>query len=634
MAQSKGKVVATTLLLVAVIMGVVWLWTTLLPDTVQEHQEVAGLALKTSGKESYDVIVAGSDPEGVAAALSAARNGLSVLLVDGKGRDKLGGLLTLGWLNSLDLNIAPLQSEEAKRKGNHEFLNKGIFQEWYDRIGNTSFDVNEAAAAFGQMVHSEPNITLLLGVKSMVPLMSGQTVTGLVIKDKTGASRTLRAQSVIDATQDGDIAALSGVPYTIGHEDLGNPEARMAVTLIFKMSGMTDEIWQSIGQREDTGIDRSSAWGFPSAKAYKSSSPDRIALRGLNIGRQNDGTILINAMHLFGVDPLDPASAKEAWRLGSEEAPRIVEYLKKTYKEMQGLTFAGVAPELYIRESRHIQGEYRLTMADVMENRDHWDAIAYGSYDVDIQRSGRGDYGAIMMSPQQYGIPFRSLVPKHTDGLLVVGRAASFDSLPHGSARVVPLGMATGEAAGAAAKLAQTEGLSFRQLSSSRDGIAKLREQLQRQGMDLAMRELEQPSYRNHKTYPGLLAAVSMGMTLGGYDNKRWDLDGLSSKERYFTMMQRLAQMHERHFQGKPERSLREYIQSRAPLQLEDAVYALLLTAGVQVKRDHAIDELKARGWISPDTWSLVTHPGGLTNGETFMLVRDAAAHYAGVIYR
>lgn len=101
-------------------------------------------------------------------------------------------------------------------------------------------------------------------------------------------------------------------------------------------------------------------------------------------------------------------------------------------------------------------------MADLMENRDHWDAIAYGSYEVDIQSLDVNNKGSILMVPKQYGVPFRSLVPLNVDGLLVVGRAASFDALPHGSARVIPLGMATGEAAGAAVKLAMERGVTLR----------------------------------------------------------------------------------------------------------------------------------------------------------------------------
>nr|WP_310942873.1 FAD-dependent oxidoreductase [Paenibacillus doosanensis] len=76
-------------------------------------------------KGEYDVIVAGTDPEGVTAAISAARSGLKVLLVDGRNRDILGGLMTIGWLNTLDLNYAP---EASMIPGKHNFLNKGYFR--------------------------------------------------------------------------------------------------------------------------------------------------------------------------------------------------------------------------------------------------------------------------------------------------------------------------------------------------------------------------------------------------------------------------------------------------------------------------------------------------------------------------
>ena len=295
-------------------------------------------------KEHYDVIVAGTDPEGVAAALSAARNGLDVLLTDGKGRDRLGGLITLGWLNSFDLNFAP--TTNGKALGGREFLNKGIFQEWYDQLEGTSIDVVSAATALNRMVSAEPRVNLLMRTQSMKPIMNGTAIAGLEIVDESGVSRMVGSSVVIDATQDADIAALAGVPYTAGREDLGNPEARMAVTLVFKLSGVTDEIWKSFGKRHDTGIDKMSAWGFPDAKLYESSNPDKVALRGLNIGRQNDDTILVNAMHLFGIDPLDRESLEEGIEIGREEAPRIVAFLKRNLKELSKQENAGTAPEL------------------------------------------------------------------------------------------------------------------------------------------------------------------------------------------------------------------------------------------------------------------------------------------------
>ncbi|MEK3883001.1 FAD-dependent oxidoreductase [Paenibacillus sp. PL2-23] len=606
-----------------------WGWREELPSIAHSSSQPMVESTGLNPMKHYDVIVAGSDPEGVAAALSAARSGLHVLLVDGKGRDRLGGLITLGWLNSFDLNFAPAAGEGA---GSLELLNKGIFQEWYDQLEGTSIDVEKAAATLSRMVSEEPGIDVLLGTQSMRPLMDGKDIMGLAIVDPTGRERRIKSHAVIDATQDADIAAMAGVPYTVGREDLGEPEARMAVTLVFKLGGMTDDIWRSLGKRKDTGMDKMSAWGFPDAKLYESSDPGRVALRGLNIGRQNDGTVLVNAMQLFGVDPLDPKSREQGMELGRKEAPRIVKYLKRHFKELSQLEYAGVAPELYVRESRHMQGEYRLKLADVMENRDFWDAIAYGSYDVDIQRMNREDTGAIMLSPQQYGVPFRTLVPLGVDRLLVVGRSASFDSLPHGSARVVPLGMATGQAAGAAAKLAIERGVSFRSIARSEEAIAELRRRLEAAGVDLEYRNFPAPAYSSHLAYKGLLAAVSMNMTIGGYDNNRWELDRKVTPASYRNLMLRLFLVHPDLFAGNPAQAVNTS-RGASGFSLEQAASALCVMAGAETDQNRATAELLKRGWLKEKTLQAVTDQKAITNGEAFMLIRDILEYYGGVLY-
>ncbi|MCU6711770.1 FAD-dependent oxidoreductase [Paenibacillus sp. J5C_2022] len=588
-----------------------------------------------SYQEHYDVIVAGTDPEGIAAAVSAARNGLRVLLADGKGREEIGGLITLGWLNSLDLNYSPVKKQG---RSGHRFLNRGIFQEWYDRLEGTSIDVVSAGGAFRQLVDHEENITVKLKLQDWKPIVRNGKLEGLEITDAAGKVERVHASVVVDATQDADIAAMAGVPYTVGREDLGDPSSRMAVTLVFKMRGITDESWKAIGRRKDTGRDDRSAWGFPEASRYVSSRPERVALRGLNIGRQNDGTVLINAMHLFDVDPLDASSRAEGMRIGREEAPKIAAYLKRSFKELEQLDYAGTAPELYVRESRHIQGEYRLTMADVMENRDHWDAIAYGSYEVDIQRLNRHDNGAVMMAPLQYGVPYRALVPLKVDNLLVVGRSASFDSLPHGSARVIPLGMATGQAAGAAAKLALERGITVRELSRSKEAVRMLQERLSSQGMDLVMHDLVEPAYMKHPAYRGLLAAVSMNLTTGGYSNDRWNLDGTAGTHRFQEMVGKLAVIHPQYFRrmsddldgaGTREASVIE----GESLKLQEAAYIMCAAAGVKADRGHALDVLLDRGWVNRERVESLGNQAALTNGEAFLLIRDLLEHYAGVVY-
>ncbi|MCR2807895.1 FAD-dependent oxidoreductase [Paenibacillus soyae] len=638
MAKERWKALAITLLLLALvtggIMGYVYLERNS-TDNKHKHQALLRVESVAEPKTAYDVIVAGTDPEGVAAAVSAARNGLSVLLVDGRGREILGGLMTIGWLNSLDMNKSP----EQPRLGKINQLNKGIYQEWFDRIEGTSFDVNTAANEFYRMVKAEPNIDVLMQVQSMEPIVAqggtAAVIEGLRIVDQSGRTLEISADAVIDATQDADIAAMAGVPYTLGREDLGRPEDRMAVTLVFKMSGVTQEVWDSFaGIGDGTGIDKMSAWGFMKAREYESSNPEKVGIRALNVGRQNDDTVLINAMHIFGIDPLNPDSVKEAIEIGTKEAPLIVDYLRKTYKELANVEYAGVAEELYVRETRHIQGEYRLTAGDVLDNRDFWDAIAYGSYAVDIQRMNHQDRGAIVMAPEQYGVPFRTLVPLAVDNLLVVGRAASFDSIPHGSARVIPLGMATGEAAGAAAKLAQEKSMTFRELSGSKESIAELRKRLTRQGMDLERAKFPLPEYAKHPHYKGLIAAVSMSLAFGGEFNEAFGLDNQATAGQFANIMATVKIVHADHFAGNPYLAIDGMADAgKQPLTLEQLAYTISLTAELEASRENALETLKTSGLLEADTLAMIGDPSQLKVGEMFSLVRDVVKNHAGIVY-
>ncbi|MFB8372521.1 FAD-dependent oxidoreductase [Paenibacillus taichungensis] len=596
----------------------------------------------TTLSDSYNVIVAGTDPEGITAALSAARNGMRVLLVEARDRNMLGGLMTEGGLNTLDLNYSPNQPQWLSSLRQPDFLNKGIFQEWFDQIEGSSFDTHTAANVFYRMIHSEPNIDLLMNVKHFEPITEpvseGQTtIMGMNITKEDGTIIKIATRSIIDATQDADIAAAAGVPYSIGRQDIGDGKSKMVSTLVFKLSGVTDEIWQKFREREGTGVDKMSAWGYGDARKYESTDPQRIKIRSLNIGRQNDDTILINTMQIFGVDPLDPASVKDGLEIGRKEAPLIVDFLKKNYEEFAGLQYAGTADELYVRESRHIYGEYRLTLADVMENRDHWDAIGYGSYDIDIQSTSVGNPGTIMLSPVQYGVPFRSLVPLKVDGLLVVGRAASYDTIPHGSARVVPLGMATGEAAGAAVKLAYVHKESFREISASEERAAELRKMLEKQGMDLSMHNFEKPEYMKHKDYRGLLAAASMYMASGNYNNDGWDLDTAMNPERYLSKLKRLQAMFPTLYTGSADKVVVSMKNASAlPLTLDQAAYMLCLAMGVteaETTPELALTQLQKQNFLSEETLAGIANKNELTNGEAYMLIRDVVEYYSGVVF-
>lgn len=588
-------------------------------------------------QNQYDTIVVGTDPEGIAAALSASRNGQRVLLVDGYQRTMLGGLMTEGGLNTIDFNYSPEQPSFLATLRPVKLLNKGIFQEWYSYFNTSSFDTTQAANQFYKMVAAESNLDLLMGVQDMQPVvdLSKETavVTGMELTLSDGQSRTVRADAVIDATQNADIAAASGARFTIGRYDTESSSTQfMASTLVIKLSGVTQEIWNNMLKHgPDTSGDRMSIWGYTEARHYESSNPDRVKMRGLNIGRQNDGTILINSMQLFQVNPLDPESVAEGLRVGQEEAPRIADYLINTFDEFSDLSYAGTASELYIRESRHLIGEYRLKLADVMENRLHWDDIAYGSYPVDIQSTSDGRTGTIMMKPEQYGVPFRTLVPRDVDGLLVVGRSASFDSIPHGSARVIPLGMATGEAAGAAAALASKQQISFRELSHSEELIQQLRTMLEDQGMKLTPHTTQEPAYLVHKAYKGLLAAASLYLTSGDYTNDGWDLDSPANVQRFFNAVAQLSNTYPDLFPNLSSGVLSQLDDpKKQPLDLSTAAYILLssILGTDKITLDTSLEELMNSGWITQETLNQIDDPKALTNGDYFMLIYDLSQSY------
>lgn len=580
-------------------------------------------------KDSYDVIVAGTDPEGVAAAVSASRNGLKTLLVDGHNREILGGLMSLGWLNSLDMNYEPDKGMLHKR----EILNKGIFTEWYAKIEGDSFDVVTAANAFNELVAGEKNVDVLLKVKAMEPVVtesgSASTITGMKMTLADGTVKTVQTKALIDATQDGDMAAAAGVPYTTGREDLGDKKSRMAVTLVFRLKNITPEVWKKMSERlqndndPGTGINEMSAWGYKDMKDYPPMNKERVAMRGLNIGRQNNDTMLINALQIFGIDGTDPKSKEEAFKLGQEELPHIVDYMKKQYPEFAGMELDATAPELYVRETRHIQGEYRLSIIDVLENRDQWDRIGFGSYPVDIQRMSPADTGAVVSVPQQYAVPFRSIVPHKVDGLLVVGRSASFDTLPHGTARVIPVGMAAAEAAGAAVKIAGEEGLSFRQMSANKEAIALLQDTLNKQGMVLQPFSIQPQPFMEHKAYEGLKVAATLGLATGGYDNN-FALDTKSNQQRVANMLEGMRKFKPETLSGSPSAALVKGTDPKnLPVSIEQAAYMIALMLKLEATRDNAAEALKSKGFLKPETVEAIANKQELTNGDTYLMIRD-----------
>ena len=192
--------------------------------------------------------------------------------------------------------------------------------------------------------------------------------------------------------------------------------------------------------------------------------------------------------------------------------------MREHFIGFEDVQLAGTASQLYIRESRHIIGEYQLTIDDVLENRDQWDKIAIVAYPADIQPTAGQTYGTVIGSPDRYAIPFRSIVPLEVENMLVIGRSASYTSLAAGSARVIPVGMAEGEAAGVASAYSLNNAISFRDMSADEAAIADVQKTLKKQGAYLDDFEVHE-AFMDHWAYPGVKEIRSLGLLDGGYSN-------------------------------------------------------------------------------------------------------------------
>lgn len=465
---------------------------------------------------NFDVIVVGGDPEGVAAAVSASRNGMTVLLVE--EAEALGGLMTLGMLNFLDMNHGK----------DGTLLTRGVFEEFYGTLGN-AFDVEEAKEFFLNMIDNQQSIVLKLNTKFLEPLKKDNTLVGVKVQEH-GEVKEYFGKRLIDATQDADLAAASGVPYTFAGEDIGEKDRLMGVTLVFELDNVS---WAKVfthlnfnrvmgyikkDERRHEGADFKAAWGYTKVGYSYEPQDDMMRLRGFNVARQDNGNVLINALLIFGVNALDPESKQAGIERAKVELEHLLPYIIENFTGFAKAELVGTAEQLYVRESRHIIGEYQLTIDDVLENRDQWDRIALGSYPVDVQPTATQRWGTIIGNPDRYSIPFRSLVPLEVENLLVVGRSASFTSLAAGSARVIPIGMCTGEAAGVAAAYSINNDKSFRDITKSEEAIASIQDTLIAQGAYLEPFNITDAN-TDHWAYEGVRTLRSLGILDGGYDN-------------------------------------------------------------------------------------------------------------------
>jgi len=353
---------------------------------------------------------------------------------------------------------------------------------------------------------------------------------GIEFSAADGGRRSITADQVIDGSADGDLAAAAGVSFDFGWNSFG-VDLRMADTLVLRVAGVDwDALTSGVIARgrayavaKDTVV-----WGhFGGVPAAYQPAHAGLRLRGLNLGRQADGDVLINALLIYGIDPLDPSSRAEGRARALAEAPLIVDYLAEHVPGFESATFAAGADELYVRESRHLRAACVLSADDVFSNRVTAFDVAAGGYPLDAQTFTPHDSGFVFGVPDIYGGRLCMLVPAGGPAnLWVVGRSAGFDPVAFASARVVPFGMALAEAAGVAASLAIREGRGAFDAATDPDAIVAVRERLAERGAYLPPvlpRAAVGPS--SHAHYGAFRTLVGRGLSVAGYSNEP-NLDG------------------------------------------------------------------------------------------------------------
>jgi hypothetical protein len=439
----------------------------------------------------FDVIVLGEEPEGIAAAVSAARAGAKTLLVS--ETDNLGGVLSKSLLSDLEPSFG----------GKGELLNKSYFQELYNRLGK-NFTAEKYTNTVKSIIKKEKNIEVLYNADIGSPVLESNTLKGIVVQ-ASGDRTQLMGKRFIDATREGKVLTACGVPYFAGAEDLNIKDCYLPIQLNFLVEGVSVSQISEVLKKPNF---------FQDIRKYETSDIN-IHLMGISILPQGKNRALVKGLEISGVNVENKAAIKKAYESGVREAEFLTAYLKKDFKEFEDMNFLKAADELYIKESVHFLGEYVLGVNDVMENKDFADKIAVGSYPVDGGKLARNST-YLIGKPDKYGIPMGCLVPLKIENLLMIGAKASYSSLAASSAGTLGVSIAEGQAAGVLAVYSIVENIKPRDIFQEKD--KKIKELLAKQGFKMDEFNIK-PQYEGEWSYPYIRQLIHLGLIAGGESN-------------------------------------------------------------------------------------------------------------------
>ncbi|MFN2528059.1 MAG: FAD-dependent oxidoreductase [Candidatus Baltobacteraceae bacterium] len=442
----------------------------------------------------YDVLVVGGGNAGCAAALAAARHGAKTLLAERYGF--LGGTATASmvgpWMtfhSGEDRIVGGIAQEIVERlmaKG----ASPGHLHDASDYVPTiTPFDPEVHKALLFEMMQ-EAGVHLLLHAYVTDAISAAAAVEGAAFAT-VGGMRTYRAAVTIDATADAYVAASAGVQTQQGDER-GRVQP---ATLMFRLSHVDlaktaaylrahpDQMRTSLKTHERTPQALTAVAGLYDLWHAAEQSGEVTIPRELVsfFITPYDDEVTVNMTRVTNIDPLDPDDLTRAEVEARLQVMQLFEFFRRRVPGFEKARLAATAAQIGIRESRRIVGEYTLTREDVLEGRTFEDAVARSAYPIDIHNpSGSGTTTHRLPAGGSYEIPYRCLVPKTVERLLVAGRCISTTHEALASTRLTPTVMTLGQAAGTAAALANKQKLRVRDLDAS-----LLRQTLTLDGVDL-----------------------------------------------------------------------------------------------------------------------------------------------------
>ena len=403
--------------------------------------------------KSYDVIVVGGGFAGVAAAIASAREGLSVLLIEASGA--LGGAANISLVNPFGkykIELIDECGQEYKKS-----INNGIFgqicEELYANEGmlrNSSVFNEEKLKIVLDKMCREAGVDCLFHAFLCEAECERGSVSTIAVATKAG-KLTFASKYYIDCTGDADLAAMCGFSFQLGREE---DNLCQPMTLCFRVVNV------------DNAKKFLDEWYAPNSDKYKKvlelykkaqsegkiKNPREDILIFPSICKN---VIHFNSTRVVKMDPTDPFELSRAESIAREQAEELFEFMKDVCPEFKEAGLLQTATYIGVRESRMIDGEYVLNENELLDCTEFDDSIAAGCYPIDIHNpSGSGTVMKQIPKGKYYHIPYRCLIPKNSQNLLVAGRCISTTHVAQSAYRVMPIVCCIGEGAGAAVAVA------------------------------------------------------------------------------------------------------------------------------------------------------------------------------------